>query len=77
LIDNGEDKITAKLFMNDSKEENLISSSFFLPFKLDSSIIVAGNGQSCNLKTFICKPFIKINGSSINENRNCDCCSIY
>jgi hypothetical protein len=63
--------------VNDSKEPNLIDANFFLPIPLGkkSKVMIGGTGQSCVLKNFTCKSFIKFD-SSDSDRKKCDCCSI-
>jgi len=63
--------------VNDSKEENLISGNFFIPIDEKAKIIAGATGQSCNLKTLLCKPFVKTDGTTFSSDRkNCDCCLV-
>jgi hypothetical protein len=89
ILDTGDDKIIAKIIINDSKMENNISSEFFLPFfDRNGRVMIAGSGQQCCVRTFICKCNLKFNkidcvedkntaGIFTNEKRNCDCCLIF
>jgi len=91
LIDTTEEKVFIKVYVNDSKTENSISSEIFLPLKDNRRVMVAGSGEMCSIKSVVAKlnntTIEKIGGikdyASVNPNsaitperKNCDCCLI-
>jgi hypothetical protein len=68
--------------VNDSKSENIACSDFFLPLYNKCRVMIAGSGQQCLVKTFICKCLMKPQTEDekvsiiSTDKRNCDCCLI-
>lgn len=84
VFDSGENKIFVKCLMNDSKKENEIRGDFFLPHYGTAKIVLAGSGQSCLVKYLKGRQksnekgkFADPNASFINEQKHCDCCSVF
>ena len=85
INDFGEETITAKIFLNNSKKSNDISGSFFLPLNKKAKIMLCGVGKSVRIKDIKGKVFNKRNEAIRNlikfesENsapKNCECCNI-
>jgi len=90
VFDNGDDKIKAKIYLNESRSDNHILGSFFLPIYDKSKIMIAGSGQSVLVKAFVVKQVKRegeINSNNVKdsgardtsnvERRNCDCCLVF
>ena len=89
FLDSGDNKITAKIVVNDSKVDNNINSEFFLPvFDQKSRLMIAGSGQQCCIKNLMCRINTKIKDDIYSDSkhhhsifssdkRNCDCCLLY
>jgi len=80
VIDTGEDKMIAKLFINDDRMENVIVGKFFLPFTERNKVMIAGNGASCNVKSFFAREKEKSDEAEYivtKEKKNCECCRIF
>jgi hypothetical protein len=45
----------AKIFLNDSKTENFVSSDIFLPVMQNKRVMIGGNGRQCLIKSFVVK----------------------
>lgn len=51
IIDTGDDKIIARLYMNESKRENILIGSFYLPICENRRVMVGGTGMRCHIKS--------------------------
>jgi len=81
IVDYNEDRINVKIFLNDNKVYNEVSSDFFLPFIGKYRMSMAGIGELVSVDNISSKSFPKIviesDGMFTNEKKNCDCCLIY
>lgn len=78
--DKGDEFLRGKIYLNESKKENKISSGFFLPVIKDFSICLAGSGEMCNVKSFYCETEYKqkyINNDGFQPRGGCDCCLVF
>lgn len=78
--DKGEEFLKGKIYLNESKKENKISSGFFVPVIKDYSICLGGSGEMCNVKSFYCETEYKekyINVARIQPKGGCDCCLVF
>ena len=85
INDLGDETITARISMNNSKKSNDVSGSFFLPLNKKAQLMICGVGQSVRIKDIKGKIFNKRNEhirnliKFENENstpKNCECCNI-
>lgn len=88
FFDAGDNRIAARIVVNDSKIENNVNSDFFLPI-IDQRcrLMVAGSGQQCCIKNFMCRINTKLKDDMYSDlknhsifstdKRNCDCCVIF
>lgn len=80
VTDSNEDRIVVKVFLNDNKINNELSSDFFLPFIGKYRVMFGGIGDFIIVKSFISRCFPKIvieNDGFTHEKRNCECCVIF
>jgi hypothetical protein len=83
INDTGDENLTCNIFINDSLEENNITSTFFLPVNEEKSLMIAGIGE-CILKNIISHIMAKEklndfrNSTFLSGQRNsCNCCNIF
>ena len=69
LVDTCDDIALAKIYVNDSKMENKIISNFLLPMKDRRRVMIAGNGEKCLIKNFLCRN-VDLNKKMANITRN-------
>lgn len=84
VYDSGEESLIAKVFFNDSKQENTIENNIFLPANDKRKIMFSGSGDYCLMKDFSCYCSLKeqlINKGNINnliaDKKNCNCCIVF
>ena len=67
--------------INESKYENIVRGNFFLPFMEDKyKIMLAGSGDQCKIKSFVCNTIYKPEYSPnepILDGNGCGCCLIF
>lgn len=65
--------------MNDNKTENCIEGEFFLPIFNKFKILIAGSGESIQVKSLYAKCIeieIESNIIASSDKKNCECCKI-
>lgn len=80
IIDSNEEKVSVKAFVNENKVPNEIACDYFFPFVGLYTIMFAGVGDQCTVKSIIAKAYGKIvieGKDNQTENRNCQCCSVF
>ena len=79
IVDTGEEVFNAKILVNDSKKDNKISSSFFLPVVKKYSVMIGGSGESCNVKNLYIETKYKkeFEEKTATLHKGCDCCVIF
>lgn len=55
IFDTCDETLICKVFLNDSKNPNLIKFNYMLPLNEDTGFMIGGTGDKCLLKSFICK----------------------
>ena len=78
IYDSGNQNIIVSTSLNESKYENIVKGNFFLPVEDDKNkIMIAGSGDQCKIKSFICNTSFKTDYSHYDpfiERNGCDCC---
>lgn len=81
VLDNNEDRVVVKAFLNKNKLFNEVSSDFFIPFTGDYKLTIAGSGESIVIDNINSRCFSKTiideDNQFSSEKNNCTCCSIY
>jgi len=86
ILDGGDNVITSKVYLNESKTENLILGKFFNKALCNSPVIIAGSGSSCTLKSLFIRNNENVNNldktlSNINSLNNDvsskGCCTVF
>ena len=82
VLDNNEEKINVRIYINENELFNEVNCDFFLPFMGKSSLLIGGLGDyvkiiSLNNRIFN-KNIIDYSDTILNSDRNnCQCCSIF
>ena len=86
IRDMGEETISAKIYLNNTKKYNNVTGNFYLPINKNSKILLCGKGKSVQMKDIAINLLDKKNlllTSTIkfetvqNRGKGCDCCLIY
>lgn len=79
VFDNCENRINVKIYLNENRIPNEITSDLFIPHIGKYKIMISGIGDSVMIKQIISN-FSKrknISYEHFNDRGNCTCCSIY
>jgi Fe-S cluster biosynthesis and repair protein YggX len=81
ILDNSEDKLDIKIYINDNPIYNEVSSDFFLPYIGKYTVMIGGVGDLVMLNYLNTYSYSKTNFESecvlSNEKNNCSCCTIF
>ena len=81
IFDSGNQNLIVSTKLNESKYENVVKGNFFLPSTEEKNkIMIAGSGEQCKIKSFICNTIYKPEYSQnepILDGNGCGCCLIF
>lgn len=93
IVDTCDDSFLARVYLNDSKTDNMITANFLIPNSERRRVMIAGTGEKCLISNFIAKNIdlkrqtitqpVKIPESvakteeTSKRNGNCGGCSVY